>query len=73
MKKKNGFTLVEVLAVIAILALILVIAVPKILDTLKTTRENTFIAKEILQEIKNKNCDEEIIEQALELGMEILD
>lgn len=40
------------------------------------SKENTLrglFAKEILQEIKNKNYDEEIIEQALELGMEILE
>ena len=39
-------------------------------------KENTLkglFAKEILEEIKIKNYDEEIIEQALELGMEILE
>ena len=38
--------------------------------------ENTLrglFAKEIIQEIKNKNYDEEIIEQALDIGMEILE
>ena len=38
--------------------------------------ENTLrglFAKEILQEINNKNYDEEIIEQALEIGMDILE
>jgi len=38
--------------------------------------ENTLrglFAKEILEEIKNKNYDEEILENALELGMEILE
>lgn len=40
------------------------------------SKENTLkglFAKEILQEINNKNYDEEIIEQALEIGMEILE
>jgi len=40
------------------------------------SKENTLkglFAKEILEEIKNKNYDEEIIEQALEIGMEILE
>ena len=40
------------------------------------SRENTLrglFVKEIIQEIKNKNYDEEIIEQALEIGMEILE
>ena len=36
--KKNGFTLVELLAVIVILAIILVIAVPKITDTIDNAR-----------------------------------
>ena len=40
------------------------------------SKENTLrglFAKEILEEIKNKNYDEEIIENALEIGMEILE
>ena len=42
MKKKNGFTLVELLAVIVILAIILVIAVPKITDTIKNSKIASF-------------------------------
>ena len=42
MKKKNGFTLVELLAVIVILAIILVIAVPKITDTIKNSKKASF-------------------------------
>jgi len=37
--KKNGFTLVELLAVIVILAIILVIAVPKIANTITNARK----------------------------------
>ena len=40
------------------------------------SKENTLrglFAKEILEEIKNKNYNEEIIENALEIGMEILE
>ena len=40
------------------------------------SKENTLkglFAKEILEELKNKNYDEEIIEQAIEMGMEILE
>lgn len=40
------------------------------------SKENTLkglFLKEILEEIKNKNYDEETIEQALEIGMEILE
>ena len=40
--KKNGFTLVELLAVIVILAIILVIAVPKISDTIDNARKGSF-------------------------------
>lgn len=38
MKKRNGFTLVELLAVIVILAIILVIAVPQIMKTIDNAR-----------------------------------
>lgn len=41
MKKKNGFTLVELLAVIVILAIILVIAVPQILSTINSARDES--------------------------------
>ncbi len=42
MKKRNGFTLVELLAVIVILAIILVIAVPQITNTIKNARMGAF-------------------------------
>ena len=45
-------------------------------DIEKISKENTLkglFAKEIIEEIKNKNYDEEIIEKALEIGMEILE
>ena len=38
MKKKKGFTLVELLAVIVILAIILVIAVPRIMSVIKDAK-----------------------------------
>ena len=41
-RKKNGFTLVELLAVIVILAIILVIAVPQIMKTIDNAREGAF-------------------------------
>ena len=44
MKKKNGFTLVELLAVIVILAIILVIAVPQVLGSIETAREGAIIS-----------------------------
>ena len=42
MKKKKGFTLVELLAVIVILAVILVIAVPRISDVIKNSKKASF-------------------------------
>lgn len=44
-------------------------------DIEKISKENNLrglYAKEIIEEIKNKNYDEEIIEKAIEIGMEIL-
>ena len=42
--KKNGFTLVELLAVIAILAIILVIAYPLITGVIESSRKKTLVA-----------------------------
>ena len=42
MKKRNGFTLVELLAVIVILAIILVIAIPQIIKTIDAARLGAF-------------------------------
>ena len=42
MQKRNGFTLVELLAVIVILAIILVIAVPKIMTTIDDATRASF-------------------------------
>ena len=38
---KKGFTLVELLAVIVVLAIIMIIAVPQVLDSMKTAKQNT--------------------------------
>lgn len=42
MKKRNGFTLVELLAVIVVLALIMVIAVPSVLKVMNSARRQSF-------------------------------
>ena len=42
MKKNKAFTLIELLAVIVILALIALIAVPRVLDTLQSSRKAAF-------------------------------
>ena len=64
MKKKKGFTLVELLAVIVILAIILVIAVPKISDTIKNSKKASFesSAKTIAAQAEKKKMEKEILE-----------
>ena len=66
MKKKNGFTLVELLAVIVILAIILVIAVPKITDTIKNSKIASFesSAKTIAAQAEKKKMEKEILEDS---------
>ena len=69
MKKKNAFTLIELLAVIVILAVILVIAIPRILDVIETSKKDSFknsaqliadSAEKKYVENKLNNIDEEI-------------
>ena len=43
--KKNGFTLIEVTAVVLILAILTVIVVPKVNSTIKKNREKAKILK----------------------------
>ena len=64
MKKKNGFTLVELLAVIVILAIILVIAIPKITDTIKNSKIASFesSAKTIAAQAEKKKMENEILD-----------
>ena len=69
MKKRNAFTLIELLAVIVILAVILVIAIPRILDVIETSKKDSFktsaqliadSAEKKYVENKLNNIDEEI-------------
>jgi len=50
MKKKNGFTLVELLAVIVVLAIILAITIPGFTRILKASKEKSFINQGLLVE-----------------------
>ena len=43
-KNKKGFTLVELLAVIALLALLMGIAVPNIISTINNSKRNDFLS-----------------------------
>ena len=68
-KKKNAFTLIELLAVTVILAVILVIAIPRILDVIDVSKKDSFktsaqliadSAEKKYVENKLNNIDEEI-------------
>ena len=61
LKSKNGFTLVELLAVIVILAIILAIAVPGISKLIKSATKNAFAsdAKMILKSVEIKSLEDE--------------
>ena len=68
-KKKNAFTLIELLAVIVILAVILVISIPRILDVIEISKKDSFktsaqliadSAEKKYVENKLNNIDEEI-------------
>ena len=55
-KKKNAFTLIELLAVIVILAVILVIAIPRILDVIETSKKDSFkTSAQIIADSAEKN------------------
>ena len=69
MKKRNAFTLIELLAVIVILAVILVISIPRILDVIDVSKKDSFktsaqliadSAEKKYVENKLNNIDEEI-------------
>ena len=52
MKKKKGFTLVELLAVIAILAILVIIALPNVIKMYNNAKRSSFLteAKEVFGE-----------------------
>ena len=45
MKKENGFTLVELLAVIAILAILVLVALPNVLDMFVNAKKSAFLTE----------------------------
>lgn len=59
MKEKRGFTLVELLGVIAILGIVLVIAIPKISDVVYESKKKTFFAdaKAIIRQLQYSNTE----------------
>ena len=64
MKKKRGFTLVELLAVIVILAVILIIAMPKISDVIKNSKEASLetTAKLIASQAEKKYTENQLLD-----------
>ena len=64
MKKKKGFTLVELLAVIVILAIILIIAIPKISDVIKNSKEASLetTAKLIASQAEKKYTENQVLD-----------
>ena len=63
MKKKRGFTLVELLAVIVILAVILIIAMPKISEVINNSKKASFeaTAKTIASQAEKKYMENEVL------------
>ena len=63
MKKKNGFTLVELLAVIVILAIIMIIAIPAVLNTMDVAKRKSFkeYADKIVNEATKKYLSDELL------------
>ncbi|MGM9877360.1 MAG: prepilin-type N-terminal cleavage/methylation domain-containing protein [Bacilli bacterium] len=60
MENKKGFTLVELLAVIAILAILVIIAMPNVLKLFNNAKKDTFLTevKTIFDETKKKYISE---------------
>ena len=61
-KKKNAFTLIELLAVIVILAVILVIAIPRILDVIEESKKDSIksSARMIINSAEKKNMIDKV-------------
>ena len=66
MKKKKGFTLVELLAVIVILVVILIIAMPKISDVIKNSKESSLetTAKLIASQAEKKFTENQVLDNS---------
>ena len=69
MKKRNAFTLIELLAVIVILAVILVIAMPRILDVIETSKKDSFknAAQLIADSAEKKKASNKLLDKDEEI------
>ena len=68
-KKKNAFTLIELLAVIVILAVILVISIPRILDVIETSKKDSFknAAQIIADSAEKKKASDKLLDKDEEI------
>ena len=68
-KKRNAFTLIELLAVIVILAVILVIAIPRILDVIETSKKDSFknAAQLIADSAEKKKASNKLLDKDEEI------
>lgn len=64
MRKKNGFTLVELLAVIVVLALIMVIAIPSVMDAMGKAKKESFFL--FVQSLNSKATNKYIQESDID-------
>ena len=62
MKRRNGFTLVELLAVIAILAILVIIALPNVINLYNRAQKSAFLteAQNVLKTTTNKVIEESV-------------
>ena len=69
MKKRNAFTLIELLAVIVILAVILVISIPRILDVIETSKKDSFknAAQLIADSAEKKKASDKLLDKDEEI------
>ena len=69
MKKRNAFTLIELLAVIVILAVILVIAIPRILDVIEESKKDSFknSAQLIADNAEKKKASDKLLDKDEEI------
>jgi len=71
MKKKKGFTLVELLAVIVILAIIMIIAIPAVLNTMQTARKKSFMeyVQKVYNTVQSKWLERSMMGESIDEGI----
>ena len=69
LKNKEGFTLVELLAVIVVLAIIMIIAVPNVLTSMNTAKKSSFVveARKVLNKAQEQYQTDSLTKAAAEM------